>query len=79
MARSPSTNGSGSACLLSAVPTRRHQFNGRHEQIGRPLLSSGENLTLIERLMLTEENTLMYEYTVKDPTIWVSDWTAQHP
>ena len=29
--------------------------------------------------MLTEENTLMYEYTVKDPTIWVSDWTAQHP
>lgn len=54
-------------------------FNGKHDQIGRPLLSSGENLTLVERLTLTERDTLMYEYTVNDPTIWVSAWTAQHP
>ena len=54
-------------------------FNGKHDQIGRPLLSWGENLTLVERLSLTDQDTLLYEYTVNDPTIWVSPWTAQHP
>ena len=55
------------------------RFNGKHDQIGRPLLSSGENLTLVERLTRLETGTLMYEYTVDDPTIWTSAWTAQHP
>jgi len=54
-------------------------FNGKHDQIGRPLLSSGEHLTLIERLTRTQPETLLYEYTVTDPTIWVKPWTAQHP
>ena len=54
-------------------------FNGKHDQIGRPLLSSGENLTLVERFTLTDGENLMYEYTVNDPTIWSSPWTAQHP
>ena len=55
------------------------RFNGKHDQIGRPLLSSGENLTLIERFTRTDAENLMYEYTVDDPTIWTSAWTAQHP
>ena len=55
------------------------RFNGKHDQIGRPLLSSGENLTLIERFTRTDADNLMYEYTVDDPTIWTSAWTAQHP
>ena len=54
-------------------------FNGKHDQIGRPLLSSGENLTLVERLTRLDAGNLMYEYTVDDPTIWTSAWTAQHP
>ena len=54
-------------------------FNGKHDQIGRPLLSSGENLTLVERFTLMDGENLMYEYTVNDPTIWTSPWTAQHP
>ncbi len=55
------------------------RFNGKHDQIGRPLLSTGENLTLIERFTRTGAENLMYEYTVNDPTIWTSAWTAQHP
>ncbi len=54
-------------------------FNGKHDQIGRPLLSSGENLSLVERFTLMDPENLMYEYTVTDPTIWTSAWTAQHP
>ncbi len=54
-------------------------FNGKHDQIGRPLLSSGENLRLTERLTRMDAENLMYEYTVDDPTIWTSAWTAQHP
>ena len=54
-------------------------FNGKHDQIGRPLLSSGEHLTLVERLTRNQPETLLYEYTVTDPTIWVKPWTAQHP
>ena len=54
-------------------------FNGKHDQIGRPLLSTGENLSLVERFTRTDPETLLYEFTVTDPTIWVSPWTAQLP
>ena len=54
-------------------------FNGKHDQIGRPLLSTGEHLSLIERFTRTDADTLLYEFTVADPTIWVSTWTAQLP
>ena len=54
-------------------------FNGKHDQIGRPLLNTGEHLSLVERFTRTDQETLLYEYTVTDPTIWVRPWTAQHP
>ena len=54
-------------------------FNGKHDQIGRPLLSTGENLSLVERFTLMDDENLMYEYTVRDPSIWTRSWTAQHP
>ena len=41
-------------------------FNGKHDQIGRPLLSSGENLSLVERFTLMDDENLMYEYTVRE-------------
>ncbi len=59
-------------------------FNGKHDQIGRPLLNSGEHLTLVERFTRPDRETLLYEYTVTDPTIWTEPWTVelravQHP
>ena len=54
-------------------------FNGKHDQIGRPLLNTGERLSLVERFTRTDPETLLYEYTVTDPTIWVRPWTVQHP
>ena len=54
-------------------------FNGKHDQIARPLLSTGENLSLIERFTRTEMDTLLYEFTVTDPTIWVRPWTVELP
>ena len=54
-------------------------FNGKHDQIGRPLLNTGERLSLVERFTLTDPETLLYEYTVTDPTIWVRPWSVQHP
>ena len=54
-------------------------FNGKHDQIARPLLSTGEHLSLVERFTRTDPDTLLYEYTVTDPTIWVQPWTAHHP
>ena len=54
-------------------------FNGQHEQVGRPALSSGEHLSLIERFTRVDAETLIYEYTVTDPATWVRPWSAQVP
>ena len=54
-------------------------FNGKHDQIGRPLLNTGEHLSLVEWFTRTDPETLLYEYTVTDPSIWVRPWTAQYP
>ena len=54
-------------------------FNGKHEQVARPLLESSERLKLVERFTRVDADTLSYEYTVTDPTIWVKPWTAQFP
>ena len=55
------------------------QFNGKHDQIGRPLLSTGETLSLIERFTRADADTLHYEFTVNDPSIWVRSWTVELP
>jgi hypothetical protein len=35
-----------------------------------------ENLHLIERFTRTDRDTLVYEFTVNDPTIWTRPWTV---
>ena len=46
-------------------------FNGKFSYRG-----SGENMTLIERYRRTGPDTLVYAFTVDDPTIWTAPWTG---
>ncbi|HVQ63334.1 MAG TPA: hypothetical protein VMT78_02295 [Terriglobia bacterium] len=41
--------------------------------------NSGPEMKLIERFTRTDNDTLMYEYTVNDPSTFVRPWTAQIP
>jgi hypothetical protein len=36
-----------------------------------------DHLHLVERFTLLDANTLLYQYTVDDPTIWVRPWSGQ--
>jgi hypothetical protein len=38
--------------------------------------SGDENLHLIERFRRLDNDTLLYEYTINDPTIWTRPWTV---
>jgi hypothetical protein len=40
---------------------------------------SGEDLTLIERFSLSDENTLEYEVEVRDPQMYTRSWTVAYP
>ena len=40
---------------------------------------STANLHLVERLTRVDPDTLLYEFTVSDPTTWTRPWTAQIP
>jgi hypothetical protein len=41
--------------------------------------NSTENLHLVERFTRVGRDTLIYEFTVTDPTTWTKPWTAQIP
>jgi hypothetical protein len=41
--------------------------------------SPDENLTLIERFKLADSDTLIYEFTITDPTVWTKPWTVSLP
>jgi len=40
---------------------------------------SGEKLHLVERFTRVSDDTLMYQFTVEDPTTWAKPWTAEVP
>jgi hypothetical protein len=42
-------------------------------------LTTDENLHLVERFTRRDAHTLIYEFTVTDPTIWTKPWTASVP
>lgn len=41
--------------------------------------SPDENLTLTERFTRRDTNTLIYEFTIDDPTVWTKPWTVSLP
>jgi hypothetical protein len=41
--------------------------------------NAGPNLHLTERFKRVDAETLLYEFTVSDPTTWTKPWTAQVP
>jgi hypothetical protein len=40
---------------------------------------SSENLRIIERFTRTDENTLLYQFTIEDPTTWAKPWSGEIP
>jgi hypothetical protein len=40
---------------------------------------SGEQLHLVERFTRAADDTLLYQFTVEDPTTWAKPWTAEIP
>jgi hypothetical protein len=40
---------------------------------------SSENLHIIERFTRTDSNTLLYQFTIDDPTTWAKPWTGEIP
>ena len=42
-----------------------------------PFRGSGENLKLVERYTRVDDETLDYEVTVEDPTVWSEPWTIR--
>ena len=42
-----------------------------------PYRGSGENRKLVERYTRVDENTLEYEVTIEDPTVWAVPWTVR--
>jgi hypothetical protein len=49
-------------------------FNGK-----APFRGSGQKLHLVERFTRVDRETMLYEFTVDDPTTFTRSWTAQIP
>jgi hypothetical protein len=71
---------------------RRWQGDSRGRWEGRTLVvdttnftdkttvrGSDEHLHLIERFTRVDANTIEYQFTVDDPTVWSQAWTAEFP
>jgi hypothetical protein len=59
------------------VETKNFTRNGTGTISLRSLMD--ENLHLIEKFRLRDADTLLYEFTVNDPTVWTKPWTAVVP
>ncbi len=51
----------------------------RHFAGATSFLNSSENMHLVERFWMLDENSLGYEFTITDPTRWEQPWTAMFP
>ena len=59
------------------------KVNGRqelgHTQGGGTVFGGDENLRLVERFTRVSADTVDYEFTVVDPSVWEAPWTASLP
>ena len=59
------------------------KVNGRqelgHTQGGGTVFGGDDNLRLVERFTRVDEGAIDYEFTVHDPTVWETPWTASLP
>jgi hypothetical protein len=62
------------------VETRNFKFN-EQSRFGVGFLNgmSDQNLVVVERFTRTAADTLMYQATIEDPTIFTSPWTVEIP
>src|SRR6185503_19074716 len=62
------------------VETRNFKFN-EQSRFGVGYLNglSDENLVVIERFTRTAADTIMYQATISDPTVFTSPWTVEIP
>ena len=62
------------------VETRNFKFN-EQSRFGVGYLNglSDENLALVERFTRTASDTIMYQATIEDPTVFTSPWTVEIP
>ena len=43
------------------------------------LYSASENLHVVERFTRISEDTILYQFTVEDPTVWTKPWSGEYP
>ena len=43
------------------------------------LSSASENLHVVERFERLDDETLLYSFTVEDPTVWTQPWSGEYP
>jgi len=54
-------------------------FNARILRRGGTVLGGDERLHVVERLRRVDADTIDYQVTVTDPTVWTAPWTASIP
>jgi hypothetical protein len=40
---------------------------------------SSENMKVIERFRRMDDNTILYRFTIEDPSTWVRSWSGEYP
>src|SRR5437867_1464198 len=43
------------------------------------ICTDSDNIHVIERFTRIDENTIIYRFTVDDPSTWEKQWTAEYP
>ena len=64
---------------LVVVTTNFSDLRASYEPSSRVAIGTGSTMTLTERIRRLDEETLLYEYTVDDPTIFTKSFTVSLP
>ena len=79
MSTSGRSCGSGSEIRAAIGKATRSSSTRRISQRKSTFQGSSRNLHLVERFKRVGQNTLNYEFTVSDPTVWTRPWTVMIP